>query len=316
MEFRHALVTGGGGFLGSHLVKRLLDGGAHVTVLDNWSTGRIENLASVSGNSDLSIMTGDVSDRLPDVDADIVFNMACPASPPDYQADPIGTMRTCVLGTINVMEWSKARGARIVHASTSEIYGDPLHHPQREEHWGNVNPIGPRACYDEGKRAAEAVIFDYKRLYKTDARVMRIFNTYGPAMRAEDGRVVSNFIVQALSGHPLTIYGDGSQTRSFCYVDDLIAGISALGEIDKQIDMPVNIGNPSEFTIKELALTVIRQVGSSSTINYSDLPIDDPVRRQPDITLAKSLLGWNPTTPLEVGLADTIRYFRDQQAIA
>ncbi|MEO1702300.1 MAG: NAD-dependent epimerase/dehydratase family protein [Pseudomonadota bacterium] len=310
MKFEHALVAGGGGFLGANLVKTLLRRGVAVTVFDNWSTGREVNFSNINDSRALTVITGDVSEGLPEVDADIVFNMACPASPPFYQADPLGTIRTCVMGTLNVLDWAHKRDVRVVHASTSEVYGDPLQHPQREDQWGNVNPIGPRACYDEGKRAAEAALFDHRRIHGTDARTMRIFNTYGPHMRPDDGRVVSNFIVQALKGETITIYGDGKQTRSFCYADDLIAGILALGESEKQIDRPVNLGNPDEFTIEELAHTVTELVGSNAGYTYLDMPVDDPVRRQPDISLAKELLDWEPVVPLRNGLKETIAYFK------
>ncbi|MEO0544740.1 MAG: UDP-glucuronic acid decarboxylase family protein [Pseudomonadota bacterium] len=310
MNFEHALVTGGGGFLGANLVKKLLRDGVKVTVFDNWSTGRKVNFAEINDNRALNVITGDVSESLPDIEADIVFNMACPASPPFYQADPLGTMRTCVNGAFNVMDWARARNARVVHASTSEVYGDPLQHPQREDHWGNVNPNGPRACYDEGKRAAEAIIYDHRRVHGTDVRAMRIFNTYGPHMRPDDGRVVSNFIVQALKGEPITIYGDGKQTRSFCYVDDLIAGIVALATSDKHFETPVNIGNPGEFTVAELAENVKELVGADVSFTYRDMPVDDPVRRRPDISLANELLGWEPKVPLKAGLKETIAYFK------
>ncbi|MEL6201952.1 MAG: UDP-glucuronic acid decarboxylase family protein [Pseudomonadota bacterium] len=314
MNFKHAVVSGGGGFLGANLVKTLLRNGVEVTVLDNWSTGRKINFSNINDDRALEVITADVSDPLPDIDADIIFNMACPASPPFYQADPLGTMRTCVIGIMNVLDWAHQRGARVVHASTSEVYGDPLQHPQREDQWGNVNPIGPRACYDEGKRAAEAIIYDHRRVYETDVRAMRIFNTYGPHMRPDDGRVVSNFIVQALKGEPLTIYGDGTQTRSFCYADDLIAGILALATSDMHIDTPVNLGNPGEFTVEELALTVKELVGADVELSYRDMPIDDPVRRQPDISLAKQLLDWEPKVQLRDGLKETIAYFKSEIA--
>lgn len=302
------LVTGGAGFLGSHLCERLVTQGHHVLCVDNYFTGSKRNIDHLLDYHNFDVIRQDVCLPLY-VEVDEIYNLACPASPNHYQADPIQTAKTCFLGAYNVLGLAKRTGARIVQASTSEIYGDPHVHPQKETYWGNVNPIGIRSCYDEGKRIAETLCFDYQRQHNTDVRVMRIFNTYGPRMAANDGRVVSNFIVQALGGDAITVYGEGMQTRSFCYVDDLIDGMLALMSCDS-IDGPVNMGNPREFTVIELARMVIEMTQSSSSIVNLDLPLDDPKQRRPDITKAKELLGWEPKVSLEDGLKKTIDYFR------
>lgn len=302
------LVTGGAGFLGSHLCERLVAQGHHVLCVDNYFTGSKRNIDHLLDFHNFDVIRQDVCLPLY-VEVDEIYNLACPASPNHYQADPIQTAKTCFLGAYNVLGLAKRTGARIVQASTSEIYGDPHVHPQKETYWGNVNPIGIRSCYDEGKRIAETLCFDYQRQHNTDVRVMRIFNTYGPRMAANDGRVVSNFIVQALGGDAITVYGEGMQTRSFCYVDDLIDGMLALMSCDS-IDGPVNMGNPREFTVIELARIVIEMTQSSSSIVNLDLPLDDPKQRRPDITKAKELLGWEPKVSLEDGLKKTIDYFR------
>ena len=301
------LVTGGAGFLGSHLCERLLSRGDDVICLDNFFTGSKDNIEAFLGNERFQMLEHDIVEPL-DLEVDEIYNFACPASPVHYQFDAIKTMKTSVLGVINVLELAKKTGARVLQASTSEVYGDPHVHPQPESYWGNVNPIGIRACYDEGKRCAEALCFDYNRQYGVDIRVMRIFNTYGPNMSPEDGRVVSNFIVQALKGESLTMYGDGKQSRSFCYVDDLIDGAMKLMEQNDVIG-PVNMGNPHEFTMLELAEKVLAQIGSNSEIVFKDLPKDDPKQRKPDIELARSRLGWEPHVLLEEGLVKTIAYF-------
>jgi UDP-glucuronate decarboxylase len=301
------LVTGGAGFLGSHLCKRLLDEGNHVLCVDNYFTGSIENIRGMMLNPYFEVMRQDICIPLY-VEVDEIYNLACPASPKYYQLDPIQTMKTSILGTFNMLGLAKRTGARILHTSTSEIYGDPKVHPQTESYWGNVNPIGIRACYDEGKRAAETLCFDYNRKHNVDIKVVRIFNTYGPRTGTDDGRVVSNFIIQALRGDPITIYGDGNQTRSFCYVDDMINGLIAM--MRSRLTGPVNLGNPGEFTIKELAMMVLRLTQSSSKIVYKDLPQDDPQQRKPDISLAYDKLFWEPEVDLETGLRETIEYFR------
>ena len=305
------LVTGGAGFVGSHLVERLLAQGDEVLCYDNLYTGRLSNLASATGNARLEIVDGYVCDAY-DFQVDRIYNLASPASPIHYQRDPVYTARTNLLGAMHALELGRRSGARVLQASTSEIYGDPLVHPQPESYWGNVNPIGPRSCYDESKRAAETLFADYGRQYAVETRVARIFNTYGPRMRADDGRVVSNFIVQALRGEPLTIYGSGQQSRSFCFVDDLVEGLLLL--MESEASGPVNLGNPSEFTMNELATHVIAMTGSASSIEFRDLPIDDPRQRQPDITLAQNLLGWNPLVELEAGLETTVKYFESVSA--
>ena len=302
------LVTGGAGFIGSHLCERLVDRGEEVLCLDNFYTGTKDNIRHLLAKPNFELVRHDI--WLPIyVEVQRIFNLACPASPVHYQTDPVSTTKTAVLGAINMLGLAKRRRARILQASTSEVYGDPQVHPQREDYWGYVNPIGPRACYDEGKRCAETLFFDYHRQNGVDIRVVRIFNTYGPRMHPRDGRVVSNFIVRALSGEPIAIYGDGRQTRSFCYVDDLVDGLMAMMDQDREIG-PLNLGNPAECTILELAETVLRLTGSRSELTFRPLPPDDPVRRQPDIRLARKALDWTPKVALEDGLRETIGYFR------
>lgn len=302
------LVTGGAGFIGSHLCERLLASGSEVLCVDNFFTGSRRNIAHLIGNPYFEVMRHDVTFPLY-VEVDRIFNLACPASPVHYQFNPVQTTKVSVHGAINVLGLAKRTKARILQASTSEVYGDPECNPQREDYWGNVNPIGPRACYDEGKRCAETLFFDYWRQDKLQIKVARIFNTYGPRMHPNDGRVVSNFIVQALRGENITLYGDGSQTRSFCYVDDLVDGLLKLMETPDGITGPVNIGNPDERTIRSLAELVIELTGSRSQIVYRPLPTDDPKQRQPDISRAKAQLGWQPHTPVREGLKKTIAYF-------
>ncbi len=307
---KRILVTGGAGFLGSHLCERLLREGNEVLCLDNLYTGTRRNFAHLAGNPRFEFLEHDVT--VPYfLEVDEIFNLACPASPPDYQADPIKTTKTSVFGALNALELAKPRGIKVLQASTSEVYGDPELHPQNEDYWGNVNPIGPRACYDEGKRCAETLFFDHHRCHGTPIKVCRIFNTYGPRMRPDDGRVVSNFIVQALLGQDLTIYGDGNQTRSFCYVDDLVEGFLRLMESPAHVTGPINLGNPGEFTIREIAELVVEMTGTRSKIAYHPAPVDDPRRRRPDITRAREQLGWQPTVPLAEGIARTIAYFDD-----
>ena len=301
------LVTGGAGFIGSHLCERLLGRGEEVLCLDNLFTGRKENIAPLLGNPKFELVRHDVTEPIL-IEVDRIYNLACPASPVHYQYNPVKTIKTNVMGALNMLGLAKRVKARILQASTSEVYGDPEMHPQREVYWGNVNPIGIRSCYDEGKRVAETLFFDYHRQNKVDIRVVRIFNTYGPRMLVDDGRVVSNFIVQALRGEPITIYGDGSQTRSFCYVSDLVEAMIRMMDCE-DFTGPVNTGNPGEFTIKELAEVIIKQTGSKSALEFRPLPADDPTRRRPDITLAKEKLGWEPTVPLSEGLAKTVDYF-------
>ena len=309
---KRILVTGGAGFLGSHLCERLLDAGHDVICVDNFFTGPKDNIVHLIGNPRFELVRHDVTFPLY-VEVDEIYNLACPASPIHYQYDPVQTTKTSVHGAINVLGLAKRVKAKIFQASTSEVYGDPTIHPQTEDYWGNVNPIGPRACYDEGKRCAETLFFDYHRQYGVDIRVARIFNTYGPRMHPADGRVVSNFIMQALKGEDITIYGDGAQTRSFCYVDDLIDafvrfmddGVNADGVVG-----PMNLGNPDEYTILQLAEAVIRLTGSASKLTYKALPTDDPMQRCPDIRLAREALDWAPTTKLDDGLKATIDYFR------
>lgn len=308
---KRILVTGGAGFLGSHLCTRLVNEGNDVICLDNFFTGNKENIEHLIGNPFFEVIRHDVT--LPIyLEVDEIYNLACPASPPHYQFDPVATTKTSVMGAINMLGLAKRCKAKILQASTSEVYGDPEVHPQTEDYRGSVNPIGIRACYDEGKRCAETLFFDYHRQHGVDIKVMRIFNTYGPNMDPYDGRVVSNFIVQALKGEDITIYGDGKQTRSFCYVDDLIEGMVRLMNSRDGFTGPVNIGNPGEFTMLELAEKIIAITGSSSKITFHPLPQDDPMQRQPDITLAKRELGWEPTIPLEEGLVKTIEYFKTQ----
>jgi len=303
------LVTGGAGFLGSHLCERLLTAGHEVLCVDNFYTGRRKNVAHLLDNPNFELVRHDVTFPLY-VEVDRIYNLACPASPIHYQLDPVQTTKTSVHGAINMLGLAKRVKARILQASTSEVYGDPEVHPQQEDYWGRVNPIGPRSCYDEGKRCAETLFFDYYRQHGLDIKVARIFNTYGPRMLPNDGRVVSNFIVQALQGRDITIYGDGRQTRSFCYVDDLIEAIIRLMDTEKGFTGPVNIGNPAEFTILQLAELVLRLTGSTSKIMLRDLPTDDPKQRRPDIGLARRHLAWEPTIALEAGLKRTIEYFR------
>ena len=302
------LVTGGAGFLGSHLCERLIAQGRDVLCVDNYFTGAKHNIAHLLGHPDFELLRHDVTFPLY-VEVDQIFNLACPASPPHYQHDPVQTTKTSVHGAINMLGLAKRVGARILQASTSEVYGDPEVHPQKEDYWGHVNPIGLRSCYDEGKRCAETLFFDYHRQHGLDIKVARIFNTYGPRMHPSDGRVVSNFIVQALTSEPITIYGDGTQTRSFCYVDDLIAGLMALMEQESDLTGPINLGNPVEFRIEELAQLVLEITGSSSAIVHKPLPMDDPMQRCPDILLAQQKLGWAPDTQLADGLRKTVAYF-------
>lgn len=308
------LLTGAAGFLGSHLTSKLLNSGHEVIGIDDLSTGSLANLTDALSNPSFRFIEHDV--RIPfDAQVDAILNFACPASPKNYQLDPVRTIETNFLGIINMLHLAKESGARILQASTSEVYGDPDVSPQPESYWGNVNPIGIRSCYDEGKRAAETLCFDYKRQYGVDARLIRIFNTYGPNMAVGDGRVVSNFIVQALQGSPITIYGDGSQTRSFCFVSDLIDGIYKMLMTDGPVDTPINIGNPGEFSMLELAEMVIRLTSSTSRIVFEPLPQDDPRQRKPDITLAKEILGWAPQIDLEKGIQLTAEYFKQELGV-
>jgi len=302
------LVTGGAGFIGSHLCERLLAEGHQVICLDNFYSSDRSNVTHLLANPNFELIRHDVTFPIY-LEVDQVYHLACPASPVHYQRDPVQTTKTAVHGSINMLGLAKRTKARILLASTSEVYGDPAVHPQSEDYWGNVNPIGPRACYDEGKRAAETLFFDYYRQHGTDIKVVRIFNTYGPRMHPQDGRVVSNFIVAALTGAPLPIYGDGSQTRSFCYVDDLVDGLMQMMNSDSSVTGPINLGNPHEFTIAELAEKVAQGVDRPVTVEYRDLPQDDPVRRQPNITRAKEQLGWSPSVMLDEGLVTTIKYF-------
>ncbi len=306
---KRILVTGGAGFLGSHLCERLIKEGHDVVCVDNFFTGRRRNVAHLLDNPQFEILRHDITFSL-FVEVDEIYNLACPASPIHYQHDPVQTTKTSVIGAINMLGLAKRVGAKIFQASTSEVYGDPDVHPQTEAYWGRVNPIGPRSCYDEGKRCAETLFFDYYRQNDVKIKVARIFNTYGPNMHPNDGRVVSNFIMQALRGEPITIYGDGQQTRSFCYVSDLIDGFLKLMDSADDISGPINLGNPGEFTMLELAETVIKLTGSKSELVYEELPEDDPKQRQPDITQAKEKLGWEPTVSLEEGLKPTIKYFK------
>jgi UDP-glucuronate decarboxylase len=306
---RRILVTGGAGFIGSHLCERLLAEGHEVLSVDNYYTGSKQNIAHLLDNQNFETVRHDVCFPLY-VEVDEIYNLACPASPIHYQNDPIQTTKVNVHGAINMLGLAKRIKARILQASTSEVYGDPEIHPQVESYWGNVNPLGPRACYDEGKRCAETLFFDYHRQLRLRIKVARIFNTYGPRMHPNDGRVVSNFIVQALKGEPITVYGDGSQTRSFCYVDDLVDGLMRLMNTPDDVTGPINLGNPVEFTMLELAERVLRLANSKSKLVYKDLPADDPKRRRPDITLAKERLDWQPKVDVEDGLARTVAYFR------
>ena len=304
------LVTGGAGFLGSHLCERLLERGDEVLCVDNFYTGSRRNIRHLLDNPAFEVLRHDVTFPLY-VEVDQIYNLACPASPIHYQNDPIQTTKTSVSGAINMLGLAKRLRIPILQASTSEVYGDPTVHPQREEYWGNVNPIGPRSCYDEGKRCAETLFFDYHRQLGIRIKVARIFNTYGPRMHPNDGRVVSNFIVHALEGRPITIYGDGTQTRSFCYVDDTVDGLIRLMDSPDEVTGPINIGNPNEMSVRELAEKVIAKTGSKAELEYCNLPADDPKQRQPDIAQARALLGWEPTVPLDDGLDKTIGFFRD-----
>ena len=302
------LITGGAGFIGSHLCERLLNDGNDVLCVDNYFTGTKSNIAHLLDNHQFELMRHDVTFPLY-VEVDQIYNMACPASPVHYQYDPVQTTKTSVHGAINMLGLAKRVNARIFQASTSEVYGDPTQHPQQESYWGNVNPIGPRSCYDEGKRCAETLFFDYFRQHNLDIKVGRIFNTFGPRMRPDDGRVISNFIVQALTEKDITVYGKGDQTRSFCYVDELVEGILRLMTTEKGVTGPMNLGNPIEYTILEIAEIIIDQIGSKSKIIFEPLPEDDPKQRQPDISFAKSELNWEPKTQLKEGLDKTIQYF-------
>jgi UDP-glucuronate decarboxylase len=304
-----ALVTGGAGFIGSHLCERLLNEGYDVLCVDNYYSSTRDNITHLVDNPHFEVVRHDVTFPLY-VEVDEIYHLACPASPVHYQRDPVQTTKTAVHGTINMLGLAKRTGAKILLTSTSEVYGDPLVHPQSEDYWGNVNPIGPRACYDEGKRCAETLFFDYHRQHDLRIKVVRLFNTYGPRMHPHDGRVVSNFIVSALTGTPLTIYGEGQQTRSFCYVDDLVDGLITMMSSSDEVVGPINLGNPGEFTIAELAAKVLSLTGSSVPVEYLPLPQDDPVRRQPDIARAIRELGWRPTIDLDEGLVRTVDYFK------
>ena len=303
------LITGGAGFIGSALSKRLLREGNEIWCLDNLSTGHMENITDLMDNPQFHFMHRDVTDPV-DISVEQIYNLACPASPEHYQKEPVQTSKTCFLGALHTLELARKYNATILQTSTSEIYGDPLVHPQTEDYKGNVNPIGIRSCYDEGKRIAETLFFDYARQYGTNIRVVRIFNTYGPNMAPNDGRVVSNFIIQALKGERITVYGDGRQTRCFCYVDDMVEALIRMMNNSKGFDGPVNLGNPVEMTVAELAEKIIRLTDSSSSLEYRELPQDDPTRRKPDISLAKKMLGWEPKVSLEDGLKETISYFK------
>lgn len=307
---KRILVTGGAGFLGSHLIDQLLAQGNEVVCLDNLFTGSKRNIFHLMHHPNFEFIRHDVTIPL-SMEVDEIYNLACPASPVHYQHDPVQTTKTSVLGAINVLELARRLKCRVFQASTSEVYGDPVPHPQPETYWGNVNPIGPRSCYDEGKRCAETLFFDYHRQFGIEIKVARIFNTYGPRMHHADGRVVSNFICQALAGTPITIYGDGSQTRSFCYVDDLVKGMMLLMDSDSTVTGPINIGNSADFSILELAQKVIAMTETSSTIILKDLPQDDPRQRRPDLSIAKACLNWQPSTALDIGLGLTIKYFKD-----
>lgn len=309
-SIKRVLVTGGAGFIGSHLCERLLNEGHEVLCADNFYSSSRSNVAHLLENPRFELLRHDITFPLY-VEADEIYHLACPASPTHYQRDPVQTIKTAVHGSINILGLAKRTGARVLLASTSEVYGDPQQHPQTEDYWGHVNPIGPRACYDEGKRAAETLFFDYHRQHGLQIKVVRIFNTYGPRMHPQDGRVVSNFITSALREEPLPIYGDGSQTRSFCYVDDLVEGLVRMMSSPDDVVGPVNLGNPSEFTIAELADVVLRLTGAKSGKALLPLPQDDPVRRRPDITRARATLGWEPSVELEQGIAQTIDYFRE-----
>jgi len=310
MHMKRILITGGAGFLGSHLCDRLIEQDNEILCLDNFFTGSKDNIIHLLTNPLFELIRHDIINPIL-LEADQIFNLACPASPVHYQHNPIKTIKTNVMGTINTLGMAKRLNAKILQASTSEVYGDPDIHPQREDYWGRVNPIGPRSCYDEGKRAAECLMMDYHRQNNVKVKIVRIFNTYGPRMALNDGRVVSNFIIQALKGQDITVYGDGSQTRSFCYVDDMVAGlIMMMGSTDSFLG-PINIGNPEEFSILDLAETIISMTGNPSKIVFKPLPQDDPMQRKPDISLARKILGWQPQINLEEGLERTIAYFRE-----
>jgi len=306
---KRILITGGAGFLGSHLCDRLIEQGNEILCLDNFFTGSKDNIIHLLANPCFELIRHDIISPIY-LEVDQIYNLACPASPVHYQYNPIKTIKTNVMGTINTLGMAKRLRAKILQASTSEVYGDPDVHPQREDYWGRVNPIGPRSCYDEGKRAAECLMMDYRRQNNVKVKIVRIFNTYGPRMALNDGRVVSNFIVQALRGNDITVYGDGSQTRSFCYVDDMVDGLILMMDSPDSFIGPINIGNPDEFTILDLAKTIIRKTGNQSKIVFRPLPQDDPMQRQPDISLARKMLSWQPKTNLEEGLEKTIEYFR------
>lgn len=308
---KKVLVTGGAGFIGSHLCKRLINEGNKVICLDNFFTGSKNNIKELINNKNFSLVEHDITKEF-SAEVDEIYNLACPASPPHYQYDPIKTTKTSILGIINVLELAQKNNAKILQASTSEVYGDPKIHPQTESYWGNVNPIGIRSCYDEGKRCAETLMMDYNRQHKIQTRIIRIFNTYGPNMDMNDGRVVSNFIVQALKGEDITIYGDGLQTRSFCYVDDLVDGMIKMMNNSQGFIGPVNLGNPSERTIMDFATLIIEMTGSKSKIIHKPLPSDDPMQRQPDLTVAKCELGWQPSTDIKIGIGKTIEYFNNK----
>jgi UDP-glucuronate decarboxylase len=315
-DARHVLIAGGAGFLGSHLVRRMLDEGHQVTCLDNFLTGRPENVTSLGDHPRFRLIEHDIVEPIcAEETFHEIYNLACPASPPQYQKDPVHTLLTNVVGSLNLLNLARDHNARVFLASTSEVYGDPTVHPQPEEYRGNVNTTGPRACYDEGKRCAETLYFDFARLYGLNIKVARIFNTYGPNMQADDGRAVSNFIVQALGGQDITIFGEGRQTRSFCYVDDLIDGIVGLMNSDAPFLGPVNLGNPAEITVHELADLILNLTGSHSRIIYQSMPADDPTRRRPDISLANDVLNWSPRIDLKIGLEKTIPYFERQLAL-
>lgn len=310
---KKTLVTGGAGFIGSHLCKRLLRMGKTVICLDNMFTGTYDNIRELFSDPDFEFINADVIHPLQlDFSVNEIYNLACPASPVQYQYDPIMTTKTSFLGALNALELAKRNGASVLQASTSEVYGDPLVHPQTEAYRGNVNTLGPRACYDEGKRVAETLFSDYRRLYGVDTKIVRIFNTYGPNMLENDGRVVSNFIMQALGNKPLTIYGDGTQTRSFCYVDDLVDGLISMMETGRDVSGPINLGNPHEMTVLELAELIRKTTNSNSKIVFDNLPEDDPVKRKPDIALAAKILNWKPTVPIEDGIDRTVRYFKNR----
>lgn len=315
---KHVLITGGAGFIGSHLCRHLLAEGCVITIIDDLSTGRRSNIEDLLIHEHCTLIEHDVTEQLPVLPdkPHQIYNLACPASPPQYQKDPIRTMMVNVLGTKHMLELAHVTGATLLQASTSEVYGDPSVHPQPEDYKGNVNPIGPRACYDEGKRCSETLCFDYHRQYGVKIKVARIFNTYGPAMDQHDGRVVTNFIYQALSERPLTLYGDGQQTRSFCYVDDMVDGLVALMNSKDSVTGPVNLGNPDEFTVEELAELILELTGSDSAVEYKPLPQDDPMQRQPDIRFAKELLGWQPKVKLRSGLEKTIAAARKKSLAA